>query len=117
MSDLVNNQLLLAEIRWRADLARCPHPSTTDFAKQKCCIDIHPTRVPCSAYVPSKSGESMSKRKLTVEQVLEARLRYAAGERELTRLAREYGVGRQVVHSAAVGQTYKDLSMPPERIR
>ena len=80
-------------------------------------MDASSLRVSRSAFVPSKSGESMSKRKLTVEQVLEARLRYAAGERELTRLAREYGVGRQVVHSAAVGQTYKDLPMPPKRIR
>jgi hypothetical protein len=28
-----------------------------------------------------------------------------------------YGVGRQAVHSAAVGQTYKDLPMPPRRMR
>jgi hypothetical protein len=59
----------------------------------------------------------MNTRKLTVEQVLEARLRYAAGERELSKLARVYGVGRQAVHSAAVGQTYKDLPMPPRRMR
>jgi hypothetical protein len=59
----------------------------------------------------------MSKRKLTVEQVLEARLRYAAGERELSKLARAYGVGRQAVHSAAVGHTFKDLPMPPKRMR
>ncbi len=59
----------------------------------------------------------MSKRKLTVEQVLEARLRYAAGERELSKLAKAYGVGRQVVQSAAVGQTYKDLPMPPRCLR
>ena len=59
----------------------------------------------------------MSERKLTVEQVLEARLRYAAGERELSKLAKAYGVGRQVVQSAAVGQTYKDLPMPPRSLR
>ena len=59
----------------------------------------------------------MSKRKLTVEQVLEARLRYAAGEPELSKLAKAYGVGRQVVQSAAVGQTYKDLPMPPRSLR
>ena len=59
----------------------------------------------------------MSRRKLTVEQVLEARLRYAAGERELSKLAKAYGVGRQVVQSAAVGQTYKDLPMPPRSLR
>lgn len=59
----------------------------------------------------------MSKRKLTVEQVLEARLRYAAGEREMSKLAQAYGVGRQAVQSAAVGHTYKDLPMPPRRLR
>ena len=59
----------------------------------------------------------MSKRKLTVEQVLEARLRYAAGERELSKLAQAYGVGRQAVQSAAVGHTYKDLPMPLRRLR
>jgi hypothetical protein len=71
----------------------------------------------CSVFVPIGSGEGMSTRKLTVEQVLEARLRYAAGERELSKVAPAYGVGRQVVHSAAVGQTYKDLPMPPKSSR
>ena len=59
----------------------------------------------------------MSKRKLTVEQVLDARLRYKAGERELSKLARELGVTRQAVQSAVVGHTYKDLPMPPQSIR
>ncbi len=58
----------------------------------------------------------MSKRKLTVEQVLEVRLRYVAEERELSKLARVYGMGRQAVQSAAVGQTYKDLPMPPKKL-
>ena len=71
----------------------------------------------CSAFVPSDSGEGMSTRKLTVEQVLEARLRYAAGERELSKLARAYGVGRQALQSAVVGHTFKDLPMPPKRMR
>lgn len=71
----------------------------------------------CSAFVPIELGEGMSTRKLTVEQVLEARLRYAAGERELSKLARAYGVGRQAVQSAAVGQTYRDLPMPPKSLR
>ena len=34
----------------------------------------------------------MGKPKLTVEQVLEARLRYAAGEKEWMKLSWEYGV-------------------------
>ena len=59
----------------------------------------------------------MRPRKLTVEQVLEARLRYATGERELSKLARAYGVGRQALQSAVVGQTYKDLPMPPKCLR
>ncbi len=59
----------------------------------------------------------MSKRKLTVEQVLEARLRYRAGERELSKLAREFGVARQALQSAVVGHTFKDLPMPPKSIR
>jgi len=40
----------------------------------------------------------MGRTKLTVEQVLEARLRYASGERQFSKLAREFGVrGRQSV--------------------
>ncbi len=58
----------------------------------------------------------MSRRKLTVEQVLEARLRYRAGERELSKLAREFGVTRRALQSAAVRHTYKDLPMPLKRI-
>jgi hypothetical protein len=62
-------------------------------------------------------GIGISKRELTVEQVLEARLRYAAGEREVSKLAQAYGVDRQAVQSAAAGQTYKDLPMPPKSLR
>jgi predicted transcriptional regulator len=61
--------------------------------------------------------EDMSRRKLTVEQVLEARLRYRAGERELSKLAREFGVTRQALQSAVVGHTFKDLPMPPKSLR
>jgi hypothetical protein len=70
-----------------------------------------------SAFIPGALDEGRGTRKLTVEQVLEARLRYAEGERELSKLIREYGVGRQSVQSAAVGQTYKDLPMPPKRLQ
>jgi hypothetical protein len=100
----------------RADSAHYPHRSTTYVAKKKRCIDIHLVLSVRSAFVLIESGEGMSTRKLTVEQVLEARLRYAAGERELSKLARAYGVGRQAVQSAAVRHTYKDLPMPPKRI-
>jgi hypothetical protein len=59
----------------------------------------------------------MGRNKLTVEQVLEARLRYASGERQLTRLAREYGVSREAVRNAVEGLTFKYLPMPPKCLR
>jgi hypothetical protein len=55
--------------------------------------------------------------KLTVEQVLEARLRYASGEREYSKLAREFGVSREAVRAAAEGLSFKYLPMPPKRRR
>jgi hypothetical protein len=57
----------------------------------------------------------MHKTKLTVEQVLEARLRYAAGERDWTQLAHEYGIAAWTLRSAVLGQTYKYVLMPPKR--
>ena len=57
----------------------------------------------------------MSRAKLTVEQVLEARLRYASGEREFSKLAHEYGVSREAVRHAVEGLTFKYLPMPPNR--
>jgi hypothetical protein len=54
-----------------------------------------------------------SNRKLTVEQVLDARLSYAVGDWDWTKLARKYGVDRSIVRAAALGQTYKHLPMPP----
>jgi DNA-binding GntR family transcriptional regulator len=59
----------------------------------------------------------MSRTKLTVEQVLEARLRYAAGERQYSKLAREFGVSREAVRSAAEGLSFKYRPMPPKRRR
>ncbi len=58
-----------------------------------------------------------SRRKLTVEQVLEARWRYMAGERELTELSRDYGVSRESLKNAVLGLTFKDLPMPPRSVR
>jgi hypothetical protein len=55
------------------------------------------------------------KRKLTTEQVLEARLRFASGEREWGKLSREYCVSRGVIKSAVMGETFKELPMPPKR--
>jgi hypothetical protein len=46
-----------------------------------------------------------------VEQVLEARLRYAAGEREFARLASDYSVSRHTI--AVLGYTFKHLPMLP----
>jgi hypothetical protein len=57
----------------------------------------------------------MGRPKLTVEQVLEARLRHAAGELKWSKLAREYGVSREAVRNAAEGLTFKYLPMPPKR--
>jgi hypothetical protein len=45
------------------------------------------TQWPALSRLKKGADQDMSKRKLTVEQVLEARLRYAAGERELSKLA------------------------------
>ena len=55
------------------------------------------------------------KRKLTTEQVLEARWRYASGEREISMFARDYGVGRESIKNAVLGMTFKKLPMPPKR--
>jgi hypothetical protein len=52
-------------------------------------------------------------RKLTVEQVLDARLSYAVGERNWTKLGRKYGVKPDAVRNAALGLSYKHLPMPP----
>jgi hypothetical protein len=56
------------------------------------------------------------KRKLATEQVLEARLRYASGEREWGKFSRDYGVSRGVIKSAIIGETFKELPMPPKRM-
>jgi hypothetical protein len=57
---------------------------------------------------------SRPNRKLTIEQVLEARWRYASGEREWSRFARDYRVGRETIRDAVLGLTFKDLPMPPK---
>jgi hypothetical protein len=59
----------------------------------------------------------MSRTKLTVEQVLEVRLRFASGQREFSKLAREFGVSREAVRNAVEGLTFKYLPMPPKRLR
>jgi hypothetical protein len=69
----------------------------------------------CSWFVLIESIMGSSVRKLTVEQVLEARLRYASGERQLTKLSRDYGVSRETIKNAVLGMTFKDLPMPPRR--
>jgi hypothetical protein len=57
----------------------------------------------------------LRKRKLTTEQVLEARLRFASGEREWGKLSKDYGVSRETIKDAVLGFTFKDLPMPPKR--
>ena len=57
----------------------------------------------------------LRKCKLTTEQVLEARLRFASGEREWGKLSRKYGVSRETIKNAVLGFTFKDLPMPPKR--
>ncbi|WP_114944832.1 hypothetical protein [Microvirga calopogonii] len=57
-------------------------------------------------------------RKLTVEQVLDIRLRYVVGDREWAKIGRLYGVKANAVRDnavrdAALGVSYKDLPMPP----
>jgi hypothetical protein len=59
----------------------------------------------------------MGRNELTVEQALEAGLRYASGEREFSRLAREFGVSRDAIRNAVDGVTFKYLPMPPKRRR
>jgi hypothetical protein len=54
------------------------------------------------------------KRKLTTEQVLEARLRFTSGEREWGRFSKDYGVSREAIKSAVLGLTFKELPMPPK---
>jgi hypothetical protein len=56
-----------------------------------------------------------SSRKLTVEQVLEARLCHMVGDWEWSKLAKRFGVSRDAVKNAAQGVTYRDLPMPPKR--
>lgn len=56
-------------------------------------------------------------KKLTVEQVLEARLRYAAGERDFKKLAGTYRIARSTITNAVLGKTFKDLPMPPKSVR
>jgi hypothetical protein len=59
----------------------------------------------------------MKNTKLTAEQVLEARMRYASGEREFTKLAADDGVRRQTITHAILGYTFKHLPMPPRRVQ
>jgi hypothetical protein len=52
-------------------------------------------------------------RKLSVEQVIDIRLRYALGDREWAKIGRLYRVRSDAVRNAARSVTYKDLPMPP----
>ena len=64
----------------------------------------------------NRVGQGMPQTKrLTVEQVIEARLRYAAGERKFNKLAQTYQVSRSTITNAVLGYTFKELPMPPRR--
>jgi hypothetical protein len=58
-----------------------------------------------------------TRRKLTIEQVLEVRLLQAEGRVDLPKLAKKFGVHRESIKLAALGHTYKDVPMPPKRPR
>lgn len=49
----------------------------------------------------------------TVEQVLDARLRFARGEAGFRRMAQEFGAHRLTIEKAATGKSYRVLPMPP----
>jgi hypothetical protein len=51
--------------------------------------------------------------KLTVEQVLDARIRARDGV-PIRQLAREYGVGPDAVSAAVKGKTWRSLPFPPD---
>jgi hypothetical protein len=53
-------------------------------------------------------------RKLTVEQVIEARLRYAKGQKDVGAIAKDLGVSKGSLEPAVLGKTYKDIPMPPK---
>jgi hypothetical protein len=56
------------------------------------------------------------KRRLAIEQVLEARLRFASGERQWGKFSTEYGVSREAIKNPVLGLSFKELPMPPKRI-
>jgi hypothetical protein len=45
-------------------------------------------------------------RKMTVEQVLEARIRYAQGNATFYRLAEEFGIHNSIIRSAVLGHLH-----------
>jgi hypothetical protein len=58
--------------------------------------------------------EQVLEARLRFEQVLEARLRFTSGEREWGRFSKDYGVSREAIKSAVLGLTFKELPMPPK---
>ncbi|PVE25416.1 hypothetical protein DC522_05845 [Microvirga sp. KLBC 81] len=51
--------------------------------------------------------------KLTVEQIIEARMRYARGDRNFVAMAREFGVSRWAIIETVTGHNHKSVPMPP----
>lgn len=97
--------------------ATFPHPSTAPIAGVDHPIDLSVERMRCSHYVLVESVMCKRSRKLTVEQVLEVRLSYMVGEREWAKLAKKFGLSPEAIKNAAIGLTYKDLPMPPKRMK
>ena len=62
----------------------------------------------------SNTLTDMSRTKLTVEQVLQARLRYAAGERDFGKLAKDCGVTRWTLGNAVVGDGPLGVELSPK---
>lgn len=58
---------------------------------------------------PDRRGERIVTAKLTAEDVLELRRRYARGDTTYERLAQERGLSLSTVHRAITGQTWKHL--------
>lgn len=55
--------------------------------------------------------------KLTVEQVLEARLLHAQSGLNLKHLAKQYGVSPKTLENAVLGRTFRSVPMPPKGLQ
>lgn len=90
-------------VRREAEIAKC----------QILCHDCHLAKSKANGDLTRNklSGETHGMAKLSDEQVVEARLRYAAGGVTHQQLADEYGVGRSTVTEAIRG-TWRNITTP-----